>query len=259
MKRLSKQQRISSYADAYVSDYGFEQRMVESRQRVLLDLLARASPRCVLEVGCGAQLLFPVALAAGIDVRRWVIVEPAPAFADAAEAAAAATSACDVRIVRGFVEDCSAEVAAACVEPPAVVLVPVLLHEIADPVGLLRVLHGLIASDGILHASVPNALSLHRRLARAMGLIAHEKVPSERNLRLMQPHLFDLADLAAILAAAGFSVRDSGGYLLKPFTHAQMESIAALVTPEVLDGLWQLGRELPELASEIFVDASPSP
>jgi hypothetical protein len=62
-----------------------------------------------------------------------------------------------------------------------------------------------------------------------------------------------------MLASAGFSVRDSGGYFLKPFTHAQMESIAALMTPDILDGLWQLGRELPDLASEIFVDASPSP
>jgi SAM-dependent methyltransferase len=258
MKPLSKQQRICNYADAYVADYGFEQRMVESRQRLLLELLARASPDCVREVGCGAQLLFPLALSAGIDVRRWVIVEPAPAFADAA-AVVAATSACDVRIVRGFVEDCSDEVAAACVEPPAVVLVAGVLHEVADPLRLLRVLRGLVADDGILHASVPNALSLHRRLARAMGLIAHEKVPSERNLRLMQPHLFDLADLVAMLASAGFSVRDSGGYFLKPFTHAQMESIAALMTPDILDGLWQLGRELPDLASEIFVDASPSP
>ena len=49
------------------------------------------------------------------------------------------------------------------------------------------------------------------------------------------------------------------GYFLKPFTHAQMESMASVMTPEVLDGLWHLGRELPDLASEIFVDASPSP
>lgn len=43
---------------------------------------------------------------------------------------------------------------------------------------------------------------------------------------------------------------------MKPFTNAQMASIQELLSPAMLRGLWQLGRELPDLASEIYINAT---
>jgi hypothetical protein len=37
-----------------------------------------------------------------------------------------------------------------------------------------------------------------------------------------------------------------------------MESLGGLLTSGMLDGLWQLGREMPELASEIYVNLEPA-
>jgi SAM-dependent methyltransferase len=255
MSDTDKDRRLALYASAYADDYGFEAVMVRLRQALLLQLIARTAPRTVLEVGCGSEPLHPLAFAAGGRLQRWVIVEPADAFADAA---LAAPSDGRVTVVRGFVEDRVEAVAAACGGAPDLVLVAGMLHEVADPAQVLRSVHAVMGPDSLLHASVPNAFSLHRRLARAMGLIAHEKVPSERNRRLGQPHVFALADLVALVERAGFAVVASGGNFLKPFTHAQMESLRPLLAPALLDGLAQLGRELPELASEIHVEARPA-
>jgi hypothetical protein len=56
------------------------------------------------------------------------------------------------------------------------------------------------------------------------------------------------------VAAAGFEIEGSGGIMLKPFTHAQMESLP-FTTPSLLSGLELLGSELPDLAAEVYVEA----
>ena len=92
-----------------------------------------------------------------------------------------------------------------------------------------------------------------------MGIIPDVKTPSARNQVLGQTRLFDLEQLKSCVQAAGFSVVQAGGYLIKPFAHAQIEGSPELFTPAVIKGLWNLGRELPEWASEIFVNARPAP
>ena len=87
-----------------------------------------------------------------------------------------------------------------------------------------------------------------------MGLIADTQEISARNLSLLQHRVFNMRSLQADLAIAGMRVIDEGGYLVKPFTHAQMEQVSQLLGGGVLDGLFHLGREMPELASEIFVE-----
>ncbi len=68
--------------------------------------------------------------------------------------------------------------------------------------------------------------------------------------------MFDNVSLREVVTAAGFEVETSVGYMLKPFTHAQMEACDFL-TGQLLSGLFVLGEELPDLASEIYVNARP--
>jgi hypothetical protein len=91
-----------------------------------------------------------------------------------------------------------------------------------------------------------------------MGLVANEHDLTTRNLSLQQQRVFDLPELENAVCAAGFRPKERGGYFLKPFTHQQMSSLSFL-TPAMLDGLWELGQDLPELASEVFVDAELEP
>ena len=114
----------------------------------------------------------------------------------------------------------------------------------------------VMADDALVHVNVPNAASLHRRLAKAMGLIQELEALSERNVELQQHRVYSLATLQRDLQAAGLRPVEDGGILLKPFTHAQMSTMVEALGSDILAGLAVLGRELPELSSEIFVNAT---
>ena len=88
-----------------------------------------------------------------------------------------------------------------------------------------------------------------------MGLISNTKTMSDRNINLLQHRVYDMQSFKADLLASGLVVIDEGGYLIKPFTHGQMEKIFPEIDESILDGLFQLGKEMPELASEMFVEA----
>ncbi|MEO5951345.1 MAG: methyltransferase domain-containing protein [Chloroflexia bacterium] len=252
-----KAERILDYQGAYLADYGFEGVMVAARQRMIIEVLSSKRPEVVVEIGCGTDPLSRRVADAGISVKRWIVVEPAPEFAKSARATARADM--PLTVVDGFLEDVVDDVRAQIGLAPPFVVCASLLHEVPDAQNLLAGLRRLVDGGGLVHLNVPNARSLHRRLARAMGLIRSEHQLSDRNRALQQPRVFDSVSLASEIVAAGFDIEDSGGYFLKPFTHRQMESIVPIVGGEVLSGLWDMGRELPELASEIFVHARPSP
>ena len=93
----------------------------------------------------------------------------------------------------------------------------------------------------------------------AMGLIADEHAMSQRNRALQQHRNYDRASLRVDVESAGLRIWEEGGYFLKPFTHAQMEDLTKALGSGIIPGLWQLGREMPDLASEIYVNAAPAP
>ncbi len=248
---MKRTEHIAAYEAEYLNDYGFESECVRARQQIVLELIREIEPRTVVEVGCGIDLIFPHVNESTIT--RWVIVEPAVAHVEAARDALSNEPRCS--IVAGFLEESEAEIRAWLPNGADLVLCSSLLHEIGDSSRILESCKALLSSSGMFHVNVPNVLSFHRRLARAMGLIKSEYEPSQRNVRLDQPHLFDRATLRALLESNGFEVVSEGGYLIKPFTHTQMESIKSILTEDILRGLWLLGREHPELACEIFVNA----
>lgn len=249
---MEKRQRIAKYVKRYMADYGFEAVMVAARQRLILELLTRIRPKVVLEIGCGIDLLGTYVKRARLPVEQWVIVEPAQRFFNAARLLRMGATRVDV--IRGFFEDSVDAVRACCRRAPDFIVCSGLLNEVEQPERILRSARSLLGASGVVHVNVPNAHSLHRRLARAMGIIATERQLTRRNRLLAQYRVFDLAGLIDLAAGTGFRVVEKGGYFLKPFTHAQMESIAGVLSNKMLDGLWQLGRELPELASEIYVN-----
>lgn len=243
-----KRERIERYAAVYRDDYDFESVMVAARQRQALAVLEAMQPRVVVEAGCGMDLLSEQAESRNIPFERWVVVEPSSRFA--AVAAAHATRSQRVSVVEAFLED-AVEAVRECAGPADVVVCSSLLHEVSDPADFLGAARALLGSEGRIYVDVPNAQSLHRRLARAMGLISEESDLSPRNLKLGQDRVYGRESLRAEVAAAGFRVVEEGGYFLKPFTNAQMAGLA-FVEERVVGGLWEMGRELPELAAEIY-------
>jgi SAM-dependent methyltransferase len=242
--------RLQHYAARYDDDYGYESRLVDARRAVTLERLRALRPERVVEVGCGRDPLLPYARARGV-LARWVIVEPTDAFARVAARALDDRSA----LVRGCLQDTVLRVIDALGGAADLVVMDSLLHELPDPAEILDAARRCLGPHGWIHVNVPNANSLHRRLARAMGLIDDVKAMSARNVALSQSRVYDLDALLAALRDAGFAPVATGGHTVKPFTHAQMERVTEALGPAVLEGLAALGHELPELAAEIHADA----
>ena len=249
---MEKLERSKIYQDRYEADYDFESVMVAARQRLILDLLKKTAPKVVIEVGCGMDMLAGRVHDCGIPVEQWIIVEPASRFYEKAKRLSLDRTRIDV--VPGFFEDSADILREKCVAPPNFIVCSGLLCEIADPVTLLQTAKELLGPRGVVHVNVPNASSLHRRLAVAMGIIQSEDELSERNQNLLQYRVYNFASLMTLAQSAGFRVVEKGGYFLKPFTHDQMQAIRSTMPENLLDGLWTLGREMPELASEIYVN-----
>lgn len=245
---------ISSYETAYASDYDFEAVQVRYRREAVLALLQKRRPDYVIEIGCGLEPLLPHYARAGGRVGRWVVVEPGASFAKAARAVMDQYPALEV-IQRPFDTDVAQDLVQRY-GPASLVICSGVLHEVRDQLGLLRAMRQAMGPESLLHVNVPNAWSLHRRLAKAMGLIAEVTEFSQRNLLLQQNRVYSLAALQADLNTAGLNVVESGGILLKPFTHAQMSRILPEIGEQVLGGFAKLGEEFPELASEIYANAT---
>ncbi len=245
--------RIERYQGAYSGSLSFESVLVRHRQDLILERLRRYQPATVVEVGCGLDSLFSrvqrdSVLSNALD--RWVTVEPVGAFLSEAEKGGRGDDR--LVLIQGTVEDVGREVSALLGEADFLICAS-LLHELTQPHRVLLAMTGLAGTDSVLHLSVPNAYSLHRRLAQAMGLIDDEHDLSERNRLLEQRRVFDRESFGALVEGAGLEVVAEGGIFMKPFTHDQMSTLP-FGDERLFHGLAQLGRELPELASELWVD-----
>ena len=118
------------------------------------------------------------------------------------------------------------EVKSLLAKAPGLVICSSLLHEVPSAPELLRAIHDVMGNDSLLHLNVPNSESLHRQLAKVMGLITDTKEMSSRNINLLQHRVYDIQTLKKDLLAPGLDVLEEGGYLVKPFTHGQMEKMA---------------------------------
>ena len=239
---------LEQYRAAYLADYGFESTMVRFRHELLIERIAVHGARTVLEIGCGAESLYRRFLQEGGVATQWVCVEPITSFCEQAMA----LSLPGLAVLQGEAEERVEAVRELMPGGPDIILCSSLLHEVQAPERLMRALVAVMGATSVVHVNVPNATSLHRRLAVEMGLIARVDAPSERNRQLLQARVYESESLAAAMTAAGLVVGASGGYMVKPFHHNAMESVAPLVGEEVLRGLYALGKKMPQIASEIY-------
>jgi SAM-dependent methyltransferase len=116
-----------------------------------------------------------------------------------------------------------------------------LVHELPDPVGLLRRAAALLAPHGLVHLSLQNPDSIHRLVAVEMGLIEDVREVSERGDRFGTLGLWGVDDLAQLAREADLGVVAWEGVMLKPLPNGMM----AELPPEVLDGFERAARHLP--------------
>ena len=237
---------IKDYEYEYISDYGFEHTMVHYRQQLVLEFLVRNRPRTIVEIGCGDSLVSEQYYELEGDWDKWIIIEPADRFFELA----VLKNLPNTTVINGFFEKLVSKIE---IFPDAIICSG-LLHEVPDANELCSSITTIMNKSTVLHVNVPNSNSLHRLLAKSMGLIEELSELSERNHRLNQPRVFDLKSLSNLLVDNGLRAINEGGHFVKPFTHKQMEKMTPILGQEIMNGLYELGKSQPKIASEIFID-----
>ena len=80
---------------------------------------------------------------------------------------------------------------------------------------------------------------------------------SDNNKKLQQHTVFDMELLKELVESVGKTeFLEQGSYFVKPFTHAQMKKCMenGIVNQNILNGLYEISKYMPELGSEIFID-----
>jgi 2-polyprenyl-3-methyl-5-hydroxy-6-metoxy-1,4-benzoquinol methylase len=135
----------------------------------------------------------------------------------------------------------------------AIFLINVLEH-VDDPVLVLTRARGWLREQGRLFVLVPNAHAPSRQIAVKMGLLPCNQavMQSERANGHRRTYAFDT--LEQDIRAARLTTLHRGGILFKALANYQMDRAleAGIITPEYLEGCYQLGAQYPDLCASIY-------
>lgn len=238
---------ISDYSEKYLLP-GFETYKVFYRRKKLLEIIEKRRPENILEIGCGCEPLFQY-----VHNAKFTVVEPSDIFFIQMVALADKEKQRRVKCIQAFFEEIYTSLSK---ESYDMIICSSLLHEVESPEKLLQAMAGCANENTVIHINVPNANSMHRLLGRAMGILSNIHDKSESNMDFQQNNIFDIDTLKKIVHENGFEVFESGSFFVKPFSHAQMYDMMqkGIIDDKVLDGLYSLGKDMPDFGSEIFVN-----
>ena len=240
---------LQSYSHEYINQ-PFESYQVEYRKRLVLDIIKKNNHKTILEVGCGVNPLFDFFT----DFELLTILEPTKLFYDkAVEDISKNKLGEKVELFNNFFEDAIQTVDSRTYD---LIIISALIHEIGDLTSFFFRLKELVKPGTVVHIDVPNGNSLHRLLAVEMGLIKSQMEMSDFNIQFQQNRVFDLNSLEKLVKDYDFEVIEKGSYFIKPFTHAQMQTMMdnKIIDTKVLDGFYNLIKYFPDLGSEIYIN-----
>lgn len=120
-----------------------------------------------------------------------------------------------------------------------------ILEHVDDPIEILGLMYRWLSPDGVAIVTVPNAESLHRRLAVEMKIQNSIYTLSERDHIVGHQRVYDMSSLVDQAQRAGFKIRERRGFVLKVLANAQQNSmseeiimafhtVSPLLAPEIL-------------------------
>ncbi|MBM4144872.1 MAG: class I SAM-dependent methyltransferase [Nitrospira sp.] len=136
-----------------------------------------------------------------------------------------------------------------------IVLTHVLEH-LDDPVLVLRRINEeWLAENARLFIVCPNAHAPSRQIAVKMGLISHNTAVTPAETEHGHRTTYSLDTLERDATSAGLKVVHRSGIFFKALANFQWERLLAtdIISPEYLEGCYQLGQQYPDLCSSIFL------
>ncbi len=129
-----------------------------------------------------------------------------------------------------------------------------ILEHVDDPVALLRRAGGWLAEGGRILAGVPNGNSIHRLAAVKMGLLQEPCELNARDHSLGHRRVYTPSTFRADIESAGLQVLEQGGVYFKPLSNKQIEDHW---TDAMIEGFYELGKDFPQFAAEIYAVCIP--
>jgi SAM-dependent methyltransferase len=220
----------ADYSAIYDPDTDFDARYTMATVRRIAERVAPGER--VLELGCATGLMTAYLADGGARVTG---IDRSEAYLDRARARVGDRA---TLIRAGLAEPGWEDLAGGGFDH---VLLCNLVHELPDPVDLLRRAAARLAPHGLVHLSLQNPDSIHRLVAVEMGLIEDVREVSARGDRFGTLGLWGADDLVRLAREADLGVVAWEGVMLKPLPNGMM----AELPPEVLDGFERAARHLP--------------
>jgi 2-polyprenyl-3-methyl-5-hydroxy-6-metoxy-1,4-benzoquinol methylase len=124
-----------------------------------------------------------------------------------------------------------------------------ILEHVEEPISLVQRIKQWLAPGGKLLVGVPNGNSIHRLVAVKMGLLKYPCELNSRDHTLGHRRVYTPETLSRDLEAAGVQILESGGVFFKPVSNQQIQDNW---TEEMIAGFYELGKDFPEHAAEIY-------
>ncbi|MCO4312575.1 class I SAM-dependent methyltransferase [Pectobacterium versatile] len=133
-----------------------------------------------------------------------------------------------------------------------VILALHVLEHVEESVNLLRKFHSWLNPGGIVIAAVPNANSIHRKLAVMLNLQPCLEHLSQRDIAVSHKRVYMPSQLESEFKQAGFDINEISGYFLKIVPNSMMLNWS----PELISALTKVSDQIPsELLANIFLVA----
>lgn len=217
------------YSDRYDPETDFDAWYTRAATAVIVPLIRPGDN--VLELGCATGAMTSELVAAGASV---VAVERSPAYLDRAR----------LRSLTG-VEWIHSDLDEWTVDAPSRfhhVLATNVLHEVQNPLRLLRTAREAISPGGMVHVTLQNPLSIHRRVGLHMDIIGDLRQLSPLGEHLGSHGLWSATELVQMGEQAGLTCLFRRGLMLKPLPNARM----AELPPELLHGFMAAAVDFPD-------------
>ena len=136
-----------------------------------------------------------------------------------------------------------------------IILTHVLEH-LDDPVKVLeRINNEWLTENGRLFLVCPNANAPSRQIAVKMGLITHNSAVTPAEEEHGHQCTYSLDTLERDAVTAGLNVVHRSGIFFKALANFQWDRLLQtdIISPEYLEGCYQLGQIYPDLCSSIFL------
>lgn len=149
----------------------------------------------------------------------------------------------DARGIHSLIEDFEPET------PFDAVIACHVLEHVERPLAALESMKRALAVGGELHIVVPNCESINRRIGLKLGMLTTLDQLTAPDFAVGHRRIYSEVTLDAVIAAAGLTIVQKRGIMLKPLSNSQMLDWP----PDLLDAFYELGFEMPvSMCSQLY-------